>query len=173
MCEMCDGKTLGEIHLEMHLRIADRGWDLVAVEGGGARVGPWAYTVGLCAGFGHPELAVTDVELRTAAAVLGVLADAVVDGSASCIPGETVRFGKGRSVRFASVHPTHLGSDLLNGWHRYYADLGPPAPDLRLLQVVFGEEWFCSCHRRHQRDLARPVATARTGASRRSRRRRR
>lgn len=162
MCEMCDGKTLGEVLLEMHLRIADQGWDLVCVEGDPPQYPPWAYTVGLCDGFEHPELVVTGARLETAAAILDVLAGMVDDEAAWYRPGDVVHLGD-RTVHLAAVHPGHLRTCLFNGWDRYYRALGHPMPDLRVLQVVLDEDWFCSCHGGgSQLDLSKPPPTSRT-----------
>ena len=173
MCEMCDGKTLEEIHLAMRLRIAERGWDVIAVEGDGPRGGPWAYTVGLCDGFGHPELVIADVDLRGAVGLLDVFAQAVHDEEKWFCSGDVIEVddGEGRTVRLAAVHPSHHRSDLLNGWHAYYRDLGLPVPRLRALQLVLSDEWFCQHHGHAQRDLSRPALTSRTGGTPRRRRR--
>lgn len=169
MCEMCEGKTLEEVHREMGLRIAERGWGVVAVEGDGRRWGPWAYTVGLSDAFGHPELVVADVELSGAYRVLDVFAQAVHDEDEWFISGDVIDFGADdeATIRVAAVHASHLRTELFSGWHAYYRDLGPPAPDLRALQLVLSDEWFCHVHGSPQRDLSRPAPTARTGGHRR------
>ena len=161
MCEMCDGKTLDEVLLEMHLRIAEQGWDLVCVEGDPPAFPPWAYTVGLCDGFGHPELVVAGARLETAAALLDVLAADVHDEEVWLQAGDAIRLGE-RGVRIAPVHRGHLGTSLFNGWDRYYRSLGEPMPELRVLQVVLDDDWFCPCRGGHQPDLSKPPATGRT-----------
>ena len=164
MCEMCDGKSLDEVLLEMHLRIAEQGWDLVCVEDGGPNSWPWAYTVGLRDGFEHPELLVAGIDLEHAALLLGYLADTVDDETAWYRAGDVLTLAD-RTVRFRSVHPGHHRTSLLNGWDRYYRALGPPMPALRVLQVVLDDDWFCSCHGGRQPDLSRPPAVARTGGA--------
>ena len=118
--------------------------------------GPWAYTVGLCEGFDHPELLIADVELSHAALTLDVFAQAVHDEEEWYLSGDVIDFGGGRTIRVVAVHPTHYRGMLVNGWLRYYDDVGPPRPVLRALQLVLSDEWFCPVHGNPQRDLSRP-----------------
>lgn len=170
MCDMCDGKTLGEHLLEMHLRIAANGWYLMLVEGNGP-MPPWGYTVGLSDGFRHPELLMVGAELETMAALLNSFAQAVVDGEERYAVGDEIVFTEHRSVHVGEVHPVHAESNLLNGWDRYYRSMGHPMPDLEVVQLILDDGWFCSCHGDSQIRLSSSLPLPRPDANRALRRR--
>jgi hypothetical protein len=69
MCIMCEGATLDECRFSIHGIIDRYGWFIQYVE-----VEPitlaWAYTIGLSARFGHPELVIVGVTPDTAARIL-------------------------------------------------------------------------------------------------------
>ena len=69
MCIMFEGASLDEARFNIH-RIIDRyGWFIQYVEGAPV-TRAWAYTIGLSAGFEHPELIITGVKPETAARTL-------------------------------------------------------------------------------------------------------
>ena len=141
MCEICDGATWEEVLLRKRLEIESVGWSLTSVDGGPGGTS-WTYTVGLTLSFGHPELVVTGVRHDMAGGLLDLLSELVSEGDRF---DDATEFDVGRgSLRFVSVHPAQLKPTFAN-WVRYY-DARTPPPELRGLQVVVPDDWFCGDH---------------------------
>ena len=141
MCEICDGATWEEVLLRKRLEIESVGWSLTAVEG--APDGTcWTYTVGLTTSFKHPELVVTSVRYDMAAGLLERLCELIAEGDRFDDATE-VDVGRG-SLRFVIVHPAQLEPTFAN-WVRLYEACVPP-PELKGLQVVVPDDWFCGEH---------------------------
>ena len=131
---MCDeGATLDECRFHIHGSIDRYGWFIQYVE-----VEPisraWAYTIGLSAGFDHPELAVTGVHPDTAARVLNGIGDLIREGHR--FPGHRLSDLRGRPITFWPVHRAHWRRGVFAVWDDYYECLGPPLPARSALEVV-------------------------------------
>lgn len=122
MCIMCNGASLDEVRFDLHGRIERHGWAVqyVAEESIGRS---WAYTIGLAAGFDHPELVVVGLEPEPAGGLLNVLGDMIRDGT---------RFDAGHLTR---VHPAHFVRGVFASWVDYYGALGR-RPAAKALEVV-------------------------------------
>jgi len=132
---MCDeGATLDEVRFAIHGIIARHGWFIQYVEASTV-ARSWAYTVGLSAGFGHPELIVVGVTATKAARVLNRLGDMVRDGD-KLGPGVGLVDTNRKHTHFSVVHPTHFQRGVFAAWTDYYGCLGPPYPAAAALEVV-------------------------------------
>lgn len=131
---MCEDATRAEVRLRLHRTIQQYGWGIQCVE---ARPGetPWAYTIGLTAAVGHPELVVLGLEPLQSVAVIDVLAEWVLAGE-RCQPGPQGIDVAGLHVHLVEVHPIHLQAGLLASWVDYYAAFGPPPPRFEALQIL-------------------------------------
>ena len=131
---MCEGATRAEVRLRLHRTIQRCGWAIQCVE---AKPGetPWAYTIGLTAAVGHPELVVMGLEPLRAAAIIDVFAERVLAGE-RWQPGPKGVDVAGLHVHLVEVHPVHLQAGLLALWVDYYAAFGPPPPSFEALQIV-------------------------------------
>ncbi|MGH9187288.1 MAG: DUF4262 domain-containing protein [Acidimicrobiales bacterium] len=176
MCMMCEGASPDEVLFHVHGVIEREGWAITPIDAGpdGAS---WAYTIGLSAGFGHPELVIVGLDLDEAGILLQTLAERIRDGE---------QFGpeswgidvRGLDVGFVAVHPEQFRHGLFNVWLNYYDGLGPPYPELSALQVVLPTELCCGEHGAWQPCLDRPEPlpsrrpnrAARRAAARRHRR---
>jgi hypothetical protein len=176
MCIICDGHTHDDHLRSIELHIAIYGWSIAGVEPGpDAPAGPvplgttWAYTIGLRAGFGMPELIVMDTKFASAQRLLNRLAERLTSGAT--LDEIDAEF----DVDHGPVHAEHLfRSDLVNTWSAFYGR--PPAPGT-FVQVVPPADVFCS-HHQTQTDLSipgpiahRPGRAARRLAERSRRRR--
>jgi len=120
---MCDeGATLDEVRFDIHGIIERYGWFIQYVE-----VVPinraWAYTIGLTAGWDHPELLVTGVTPQAAARVLNSLGEMVRAGRYFAPDDCLIHASAGR-IRFSEVHPAHYDRGVLAAWVDYYECLG-------------------------------------------------
>jgi hypothetical protein len=171
MCDMCEGTTMTEYLLKVHLRIAEQGWYSMLVEADVGSPG-WGYTVGLADGSSHPELLMIGSKLESTALLLETFATAVIDEGEQYQVGDVIIFDDQRSVRFGEVHQAHLTSGLMNGWERSYGSLRQRPPRLEVLQMTLSDGWFCRCHGGTQIDLSDPAPLPRPSANRAERRRR-
>jgi Domain of unknown function (DUF4262) len=134
MCVMCEGATLDECRFAIHGIIDRYGWFIQYVE-----VDPitraWAYTIGLSAGFEHPELIIAGVRPEGAARVLNGIGEMIRDG-AYFAPGDPLLDHPGRCIRLSPVHPRHFERDVFAAWVDYYDCLGAPQPEHEALEVV-------------------------------------
>ncbi|MCA1704589.1 MAG: DUF4262 domain-containing protein, partial [Actinobacteria bacterium] len=135
MCIMCDGgATLDEARFNIHGIIDSFGWFIQYVE-----VAPvsraWAYTVGLSAGFAHPELIITGVRAQTAARVLNQIGEMIRSGGAFTA-GDCLTDAGGKHIHLSVVHPEHFDRGLFAVWSDYYDCLGPPYPEAVALEIV-------------------------------------
>jgi hypothetical protein len=177
MCMMCDGASLDEVRFWVHGTIARFGWAIMTVE---EQQSPsWAYTIGLVACFGHPELVLVGQSQAVTHRVLNHMGEAVRRGerfdgiartSTCCYP----------DIELVRVHPAQIEHGLLNMWLDYYETLGPPYPDADALQVVVPDTRYRHRHQRSQPLLdtpddvlsTRPPNRAQRRAQHRHRRRR-
>lgn len=144
MCLRCDGYSEEQISgmTEMHIRVY--GWSVVAVE----EARPWSYSIGLLENFAHPELVVTDMEIRSAKALINAVADVVRRGNGQPAHCEL----QDRGVEMVVVGERHMRSRLFNSWTRYYGE-PPHAGDF--VQILPPPEMYCACHRDKYRRLDR------------------
>lgn len=131
---MCDGATRDEVRLGLHRTIRRCGWAIQCVETEPGEA-PWAYTIGLTAAVGHPELVVIGLEPSRAAVGIDALAKRVLAGE-RCTPGPHGLEVAGLHVHLVEVHPSHLQAGLLASWVDYYAHFGPPPPRFSALQIL-------------------------------------
>ena len=156
MCDICNGKTIGEYLDGQRDTLAQYGWSIQAVGFGEDEDGalPWAYTIGLAAGFGHPELVVCGHDIRLAAQLLNGMGDDVRAGTLFAAGEVEERLG--RTIRLRAVHRSHFHrTRRFAGWIEYYDTFGPP-PTAQAIQLVLPDG--CACHR--QPDLSLPVPLA-------------
>ena len=103
---MCEGASLDECRFQIHGIIDRYGWFIHYVE-----VKPvsraWAYTIGLSAGFDHPELIVAGVRPETAAGTLNSLGEMIRAGE-RFTPGHCLVDPAGEHTHLAEVHPRHF-----------------------------------------------------------------
>jgi hypothetical protein len=176
MCVLCDGGTVEDLFRETRSGIETDGFTMVAV-GDGNR--GWAYTIGLLATFGHPELVVTggsgDFDI-----IENIISHVVHDirgGGAFDENSPDVMY-HGVPFRFGSVHRTQWVHGRFAMWERYYEWLGD-APLIRnAVQVLWANEDdvfppdpdFCDVHRDCQPLLSVPVGHDVSEVARRQRR---
>ena len=77
---MCDGYSEEEIHAQCDQLIAEYGWVVQQIGGGGIDEPPWSYTMGLSHGFDHPELVVVGLPPQRAIVLLNDLGRRVGNG---------------------------------------------------------------------------------------------
>lgn len=156
MCDLCDGMSFEESLERLRSAIHRVGWALQAVGYAGDSDGqlPWAYTIGLSAGFGHPELIVCGGSVDGVAHLLNAAGERIRDGEHLGSGDVVSHHGLGFLVR--SVHPSQFASSTrFAGWRNYYDYVGSE-PERRALQLLVPREAACTCHR--QPDLALPAA---------------
>jgi hypothetical protein len=131
---MCDeGATLDEVRFNIHGIIDRYGWFIQYVEAFPTSRA-WAYTIGLTAGWDHPELVVTGVTPQAAARVLNNLGEMIRAGRSFSPDGYQYVPSTGQ-VHFSQVHPAHYDLGVLAAWVDYYGCLGmqPTAAALEVL----------------------------------------
>src|SRR3954449_40587 len=102
MCDMCNGKTEGEVLLDLGEKIWRNGYVLQGVYGGASEPS-WVYTIGLLDHLDHPELIVAGPEAELSAAII-TDAVALVQEGIPIVGGDTVRIDN-LSFRAVHVHP--------------------------------------------------------------------
>lgn len=131
---MCEGASLDECRFQIHGIIDRYGWFIQYVE-----VEPisraWAYTIGLSAGFEHPELIIAGVRPETAAWVLNGIGEKIRAGM-RFTPEHRLVDPAGKHTHFSDVHPRHFERGVFASWVDYYDCLGPPHPDPKAFEVV-------------------------------------
>ncbi len=135
---------------EIDLAIRVYGWTMnhVSDDGTGGGDGEqWTYTIGLDECYGHPELVMLDVELRTRAATVSLLSETIAGGET--LDAVLARY----RLELAPVHPSHA-DDLFGLWEGRY---DVPIPEGRILQIIPPPDWFCTCHAARIRRLDRPA----------------
>ncbi|MCD9624241.1 DUF4262 domain-containing protein [Rhabdothermincola salaria] len=149
MCIMCEGASHDDVLFNLHGHVLRHGWVLQAVWGEPPDRPGFVYSIGLSAGFDHPELVVVGYDTRVGGAVINEL-------------GESVRLGRrfqagdhadleGGRVTFGTVHPVHLERGLVASWVNYYGSLGE-LPPVEFLQVIL-PPLPCSCGESHTTPL--------------------
>lgn len=130
MCWMCEDPTLTrEQYVDRMARVvAEHGWAVQGVERDRNRP-PWAYTVGLTR-VDRPELVVTGMPLRRAAALLNDVAAHLMHADTPR-PGEVVRLVGGPVIEFVAL--PHPDVHLLTAVDLY-------GPEVRGLQVVWADD---------------------------------
>ena len=134
MCIMCDeGATLDEVRFNIHGIIDRYGWFIQYVEAFPTSHA-WAYTIGLTAGFDHPELVVTGVTPQAAARILNRLGEMIRSGRSFGVGGNHFVPSIGQ-LCFSEVHPAHYDRGVLATWIDYYDCLGmrPSATAIEVL----------------------------------------
>ncbi|HUA28905.1 MAG TPA: DUF4262 domain-containing protein [Streptosporangiaceae bacterium] len=130
MCWFCDhpGGTLRDYLDFLTDKITTFGWAVQGVERDRIHP-PWAYTVGLTP-HGHPELVVTGLSLRRAAALLNDVAGHLMHAAAPS-PGEQIALTGGPLIEIVEVaEPT---AHLVMAVELY-------GPGVRALQVVHADD---------------------------------
>jgi hypothetical protein len=158
MCMMCEGFTLEEV-LDHHLELIEQHGFMVTGVGDGDGAGdgedaPWAYTVGLEDGTGHPELILAGPNVDDSARLLNEIGRAVLRG-AHFAPGDTWRSSQGK-VRFGAVDPIQFRLGTFNVWLNMVDSGRLECSGFDALQVFAPSSWFCECHQVCQPDLSRP-----------------
>lgn len=139
MCIMCDeGATLDEVRFNIHAIIDRYGWFIQYVEAFPTSRA-WAYTIGVTAGWDHPELVVAGVTPQAAARVLNTLGEMIREGQ-SFTPDDSVFVPSSGQVRFSEVHAAHYDQGLLAAWVDYYECLGTQLPATALEVLLPGRE---------------------------------
>jgi hypothetical protein len=130
MCWQCDhpGATRDDYLDYMSGLIAQRGWAVQGVQRDRIHP-PWAYTVGLTT-YGEPELVVTGLAVRRAAALLNDVAEHVVHAAAPR-PGEQIALRDGPLIEIVKVAVP--SAHLITAAEMY-------GPRLRALQVVHADD---------------------------------
>lgn len=155
MCLECDGWTDDEIYDHYDELIATYGWMVQHIGGGAIDEPPWSYTIGLSAGFDHPELVVVGLSPERAIGILNDLSRRVANGGLF-VPGSLAENAAGTlEVVFAEVHPLQWETPVFTMWRHYYGSRGR-APDQRALQVVLPVEMVGPRARRWQPCLDDP-----------------
>jgi Domain of unknown function (DUF4262) len=135
MCELCDGVPYGQVMAGTRERIERNGFTMLGVEG--ART--WTYTIGLQAGFDHPELVMTGIDPRGANRVLTDVAQRVMAGERFDSASPELDLGY-VPVRFGEVHPRQWALGRFNGWLNYYAWLDEGRPHCDAVQVMWPDD---------------------------------
>ncbi|MDJ0355486.1 DUF4262 domain-containing protein [Paenarthrobacter sp. PH39-S1] len=129
MCDMCNGATAEEAN-EKFRRMLDRyGVAIQGVEGDSANTA-FAYTVGLTALQGHPELLMSGRPLQDMARLLNELADMVRFGGRRLEAGMLVAL-QGRSVQLLDIP---RASTVLLTADTYYGE------GVRALQAIWADD---------------------------------
>ncbi len=158
MCKRCEGETVEAVHADLTDKIATHGFAIQQVADSSSG---WTYSIGLHAGFGHPDLFCIDAEADLQATMVSRIGQAVVRGSS--LPSLLA----GLDATLVAVHENHLDDE----WFASWKAIEGRSPRIgEVLQVVPGASWFCACHASSVRlfDQARPRQRA---SSRRARRR--
>ena len=155
MCRICDGASLEEVLASDAARIDEHGYVMMGVEGDAdGVVQPWVYTIGLLDLAVHPELIVVGAEIDTAAWLLRLVAEKVLDG-ARFRAGDTIALPPG-NARLRDVHEVHYDNGTFNMWHELRAYGAFDAPELTALQMMLPRSLFCPEHRDSQPLLSDP-----------------
>lgn len=134
MCIMCDGASLDEARFSLHHSIETHGWAIQYVES--ERISrTWAYTVGLTAGFDHPELAIVGVTPQQAAGTLNSLGEVVRSGD-RLQAGQALHDERDEHWLVRAVHPVHFSRGVFATWEDYYESLGRSMPERAVLEIV-------------------------------------
>jgi len=134
MCVICDGMSRQDLLIRRAAIIATHGWaiQLVEPDRGGW---PWAYTIGLTAGFDHPELVVVGLSPADSGGLLNHLGERVRSG-AVLEAGEASRCACGGPMELIEVDLRQIEAGLLDGWIEYYDFIGR-FPEMPIpLQVI-------------------------------------
>lgn len=132
MCMMCDGASIDEVRFRVHGCIERYGWYIQGVEAGDEG-SEWIYTVGLSAGFDHPELVVVGLDFFEGGALLNALAEEIGHGGTFEAGEEIGMFD--RVAELVEVDPRQFEHGTFATWCDYYACLGPPLPRAHALQI--------------------------------------
>ncbi len=134
MCLICDGFSEDEIHFRTFGHIEKYGCSIVAVEAD-TPSRSWAYSIGLSASFGHPELAVVGLRDRIAGRLIRAATDLIRDGRRLCV-GESIVAPSRLRYRVGEVHPDHYNEmNTFASWMQYFSALGPPYPEMHFLEL--------------------------------------
>jgi hypothetical protein len=117
LCPCCAGIPFDEV-LAADIDLIERhGWMIQFV----SAPTPWAYTIGLTAGFAHPELTVVGLDYRTSMDVLNDLAEQVRTGARlRSGPASTAS----AAVELVEVHPGHWATDHFAMWWAVADEMG-------------------------------------------------
>ncbi len=143
MCILCEGADRDEALFSLHAMVITHGWALQGVEAGPSTLG-WVYSVGLAQRFRHPELVVVGGDLLDGARAINELGEEVRAGR-RFEPGAEVRLPIGL-IGIGAVHPAHVAGGLVAVWEEYHDALGPPRPELALLQLILPGGGYCHHH---------------------------
>lgn len=146
MCIMCDGASHDDLLFALHGHVLRRGWALQAVMGPSPERPGFVYSIGLTAGFDHPELVVVGFDTGLGGSVINEVGEMIRSGRRFAV-GEVAQL-TGGTVTFGAVHPVHLERGLVASWVRYYGSLGQ-IPPLDVLQVIL-PPLSCSCGETHE-----------------------
>jgi hypothetical protein len=154
---MCDGLSAEEVLAENREMIREFGFMVQGVvnpPGEGGQLVEWAYTVGLLDAVGHPELVVVGPQFERSGPLLQWMGRCVLEGE-RCAAGDRIVLGQDR-LRIGTVHPVQYELTTFNVWYELAEDGAIEPAALEALQVFVPSAWFCSGHRRAQRDLSLP-----------------
>jgi hypothetical protein len=139
MCSICEGASEEDVVARMRSRIDRFGFTIQAVE---APV-PWAYTIGLHPGAGHPELVVVGECPACSEALLTPLAERALAGER--FGPERPAFIRDGLAWFTQVHPAQYEAGLFDSWIRDDRARGvEPAPRPALQVLPPGSTWGAS-----------------------------
>jgi len=126
----CDGDSIEQVMQAIDLNIRTYGWHHVLVDA----PKPWSYTIGLRESFGHPELAVVDLE-RSAQVELVRWACESIEDCGSIDAFERSALG----VEIVTVHDCHLREgEWFGTWHASTTRSHPRAPSSRSFRHPHG-----------------------------------
>lgn len=131
---MCEGASRDEALFWVHGIIERHGWFIQYVEVEPVRRA-WAYSIGLSAGFSHPELVVVGVTPEQAARLINGVGEMIREGE-RFTPEDCLLDPSERHIHFSKVHPNHFRRGVFAVWKDYYKSLGPPLPPAKALEVV-------------------------------------
>ena len=146
---------------DIHTHIDSGSWALQGVEAG-EHQRPWVYTIGLTQNFGHPELVITDGDVRDSALILNQVGEWIRQGD-RFVQGAVVE-SDGGTLEFGPVHGTYVRHGLCASWSAYSAWAGTDPGPLELLQVITTGSSYCGGHEGMRRSLAVPGAFAMAGS---------
>jgi hypothetical protein len=130
---MSERRHIDNWFLETRALIERHGWFVQAVFDD-AHV--WAYTVGLSAGFNHPELIVANICCSSCAcAILNSIGELVREGR-HLDHGDLLADPAGEPVRLSNVDRGNFETGVFAAWSGYYRFFGPPYPEERALEIV-------------------------------------
>jgi hypothetical protein len=169
MCVVCDGLTREEALQGLHGTVQRYGWAIQYVEGEGPDIA-WAYTIGLMARYGHPELALVGWDQRTTALALRDLVDRMARGE-RFVAGTTIALAPRVVAWVGKVHPNQMLGGVFDGWLEYYDYYPSPPGGWEALEIVLGVAGEPRRgHRLHRAEVAVGPG-ARRGSRNRSRQR--